>query len=175
MTPTIAAALATLTAAEIAANRAILQREGLAGPDVHFSYVGLVEPDKRILLTAQSAADGVADRRVRSMLVDMATNDSWDVVVSIAEDRVVSTHKLDHAVDGQVPVVLDEFHVVEVIKENPEWIAAMAKRGLTDLGKLVINPLSAGVLSDAETGRRIQRCFTYVQNTPEDLGWAHPV
>ena len=172
---TITASLATLTADEIAGNRAILAREGLAGPDVHFSYVGLVEPDKRVLLTEGPASEKHVDRRVRSMLVDMATNDSWDVVVSIAEDRLVSSRKLDHAVDGQVPVVLDEFHVVEVIKENPEWIAAMAKRGLTDLDKLVINPLSAGVLSDAETGRRIQRCFTFVMNSPDDLGWAHPV
>ncbi len=166
----ISASLATLTADEITSNRAILEREGLAGPDVHFSYVGLVEPDKRALLV-----DGTADRRVRSMLVDMATNDSWDVVVSLAQGAIVSTHKLDHAVDGQVPVVLDEFHVVEVIKQNPEWQAAMAKRGLTDFDKLVINPLSAGVLSEAETGRRIQRCFTFVMDSPDDLGWAHPV
>ena len=166
----ISASLATLTADEITANRAILEAAGLAGPDVHFSYVGLVEPDKRLLLAA-----GEADRRVRSMLVDMATNDSWDVVVSLAEDSVVSTHKLDHAVDGQVPVVIDEFHVVEVIKENADWQAAMAKRGLTDFDKLVINPLSAGVLSGAETGRRIQRCFTFVMDSPDDLGWAHPV
>lgn len=166
----ISASLATLTADEITANRAILEAAGLAGPDVHFSYVGLVEPDKRLLLAA-----GEADRRVRSMLVDMATNDSWDVVVSLAEDSVVSTHKLDHAVDGQVPVVIDEFHVVEVIKENADWQAAMAKRGLTDFDRLVINPLSAGVLSGAETGRRIQRCFTFVMDSPDDLGWAHPV
>ena len=172
---TITASLATLTAAEIASSRAILEREGLAGPDVHFSYVGLVEPDKRELLKEGAASNKHVDRRVRSMLVDMATNDSWDVVVSIAEDRIVSSHKLDHAVDGQVPVVIDEFHVVEVIKENAQWQAAMAKRGLTDFDKLVINPLSAGVLSDAETGRRIQRCFTFVMNTPDDLGWAHPV
>ena len=167
---TISASLSTLTPTEIAASRAILEREGLAGPDVHFSYVGLVEPDKRVLLV-----EGASPRLVRSMLVDMATNDSWDAVVSLADDRLVSSRKLDHAVDGQVPVVIDEFHVVEVIKENPEWIAAMAKRGLTDLDKLVINPLSAGVLSDAETGRRIQRCFTFVMNSPDDLGWAHPV
>ena len=166
----ISASLATLTADEITSNRAVLARDGLAGPDVHFSYVGLVEPDKRVLLQ-----EGASDRRVRSMLVDMATNDSWDVVVSIAEDRVVSKRKLDHAVDGQVPVVIDEFHVVEVIKENAEWQAAMTKRGLTDFSTLVINPLSAGVLSDAETGRRIQRCFTFVMDTPDDLGWAHPV
>lgn len=167
---TISSSLATLTAAEIAANRAILEREGIAGPTVQYSYVGLQEPDKRELFAA-----GSADRRVRSMLVDMATNLSRDVVVSIAEDRVVSDRVLDHAVDGQVPVVVDEFIVVAEIKKNPDWQAAMVKRGLTDFDKLVINPLSAGVLSEAETGRRIQRCFTFVMDSPDDLGWAHPV
>ncbi|MGX5680712.1 primary-amine oxidase [Schumannella luteola] len=170
MTSSIAAALTTITAAEIAANRAILEREGIAGPTVQYSYVGLQEPDKRELLS-----EGTADRRIRSMLVDMATNLSRDVVVSIAEDRVVSDRILDHAVDGQVPVVVDEFIVVAEIKKNAKWQAAMIKRGLTDFDKLVINPLSAGVLSDAESGRRIQRCFTFVMDSPDDLGWAHPV
>ena len=68
---TIAAALATITADELAANRRILEREGLANPNVHFSYVGLQEPDKRRLL-----ADGTAPRLVRSMLIDMATNEA---------------------------------------------------------------------------------------------------
>ncbi len=167
---TISQALKTLTADEIAASRGILERAGLVSPTTHFSYVGLVEPDKRPLLES-----GTAERQVRSMLVDMATNVSHDVVVSLAEDRVVSTKQLDHAVDGQVPVVVEEFHIVDVIKEHPDWQAAMVKRGLTDFSKLLINPLSAGVLSDRETGRRLQRCFTFVMDSPDDLGWAHPV
>jgi primary-amine oxidase len=167
----ISRSLATLTADEIAVNKRVLTREGLAGPTVHYSYVGLVEPDKRALL-----ATGSAPRCVRSMLVDMATNVSHDVVVSVAEERVISDHVLDHAVDGQVPVVLEEFHLVEeVIHQNEKWLAAMRKRGLTDISTLRVNPLSGGVLTEAETGRRIQRCFTFVQKTPDDLGWAHPV
>jgi primary-amine oxidase len=167
----ISRALATLTAHEIAANKRVLTREGLAGPTVHYSYVGLVEPDKRPLLET-----GSAERHVRSMLVDMTTNVSRDVVVSLADDRVVSDRVLDHATDGQVPVVIEEFHLVEeVIHQNEEWLAAMHKRGLTDLSTLRVNPLSGGVLTEAETGRRIQRCFTFVQKTPDDLGWAHPV
>src|SRR3954468_9452455 len=110
---TLSQALRTITADEIAGSRGILERAGLVTPTTHFSYVGLVEPDKRPLLAGEP---GSGDRRVRSMLVDMATNVSHDVVVSIAEDRVVSSRQLDHAVDGQVPVVVDEFHVVEAIK-----------------------------------------------------------
>ena len=167
----VAAALATPRADEIAACRGILSREGLLGENVHVSYFGLLEQDKRELL-----AGTVAARRFRAMLVDMASGASHDVVIVPDEDRIESARELDPAVDGQVPVVLLEFPLVEeIVHKDERWLAAMAKRGLTDLSTLRVNPLSAGVLSESETGRRIQRCFTFVQRTPNDLGWAHPV
>ena len=170
-TKTIAAALATLSASDIDTARETVLREGIAGADTHFSYVGLVEPDKRALL-----AGAAVGRRARLMLVDMKHGHSHDVVVSLDDRTVVSSRLLDPAVDGQVPVVLEEFGLVEeVIHENPQWLAAMRRRGLTDVAKLRVNPLSAGVLTEPETGRRIQRCFTFLQNSPDDLGWAHPV
>jgi primary-amine oxidase len=168
---TFSTALATITEAEIVANRRILEREGVASVDTHYSYVGLVGPDKRILL-----AGGATDRIVRSFLIDMVSGISHDVEVSPAEDRIVRLHQLDPEVDGAVPVVLREFsYVEEIVHQDERWLAAMAKRGLSDVTKLRVNPLSAGVLSADEAGRRIQRCFTFVQNTPDDLGWAHPV
>ena len=87
---TISASVATLKSAEIGANKRILERAGFVSAETQFSYVGLAEPDKRELLK-----ECAADRRVRSMLIDMATNVSRDVVVSIAEDRVVSDKLLD--------------------------------------------------------------------------------
>lgn len=165
------ALLATLTAAEIIANRAALEAAGIATPATHYSYVGLTTPDKRRLFAGENLP-----RLVRSFLIDMTTGLSHDVVVDPAVGAVVSSRELDPAVDGAVPVVLREFgYVEEVVHQDERWIAAMAKRGLTDLSQLRVNPLSAGVLADDESGRRIQRCFTFVQRTPEDLGWAHPV
>jgi primary-amine oxidase len=166
-----ATALASPSAEEIAACREILVREGILTPTTHVSYFGLREPDKRELLDGRVEA-----RRFRVMLVDFGTGDSLDAVISPAEERVVSARRLDPAADGQVPVVLAEFPLVEEIVHSDErWLAAMRKRGLTDLSQLRVNPLSAGVLAEHETGRRIQRCFTFVQKTPQDLGWAHPV
>ncbi|WP_223359801.1 primary-amine oxidase [Leifsonia sp. ZF2019] len=171
-TTTVAAALASLRPEEVDAARAILQREGLLGPDTHVSYFGLLEQDKRTLLAPGTAP---APRRFRAMLVDLASGASHDAVVCPAEDRLVSAVELDPA-DGQVPVVLAEFGLVEeIVHQDERWLAAMAKRGLTDLSTLRVNPLSAGVLAPEEAGRRIQRCFTFVQKTPDDLGWAHPV
>jgi primary-amine oxidase len=125
---TVSAALASLTVDEITAARAVLVREGLLGDDTHVSYFGLAEQDKRELL-----ADGAvpAARRFRAMLVDMRSGDSHDVIVSPAEDRVVSARALDPAVDGQVPVVLLEFGLVEeVVHKDERWLEAMRKRGL---------------------------------------------
>jgi primary-amine oxidase len=165
------AVLATLTSEEIDANRRILDTAGLVSDDTHFAYIGLLEPDKRVLL-----ADGTAPRHVRSFLLDLSTGASHDVVTDPASNAVVSVNELDPVVDGAVPVVLREFSLVEeVVHKDERWLAAMAKRGLTDVSTLRVNPLSAGVLDESEQGRRIQRCFTFVQRTPDDLGWAHPV
>jgi primary-amine oxidase len=167
----IAGALASPSPAEIEGVREVLVRAGLLTASTHVSYFGLHEQDKRELL-----AGDIAARRFRVMTVDMQSGTSRDVVVSPEADRVVSSVVLDPEVDGQVPVVLIEFSLVEeVVHQDERWLAAMHRRGLTDLSQLRVNPLSAGVLGPAERGRRIQRCFTFVQKTPDDLGWAHPV
>ncbi|GAA4465160.1 primary-amine oxidase [Phytohabitans houttuyneae] len=164
------AALATVRADEFERCRKVLFAAGLATSDTHFSYVGLLEPDKRLLATGQ------APRQLRALLIDMRTGESHDVVVDPAADRVVSQRRIDPDRDGAVPVVVREFgYVEEVVHRDERWLAAMRRRGLTDLSQLRVNPLSAGVLAEGERGRRIQRCFTFVQRTPEDLGWAHPV
>lgn len=167
-----ATAARSLTVEEIEASRSILVRDGLFTPTTHVAYFGLVEQDKRELLAGRPASP----RQFRAMLVDLASGASHDVIVCPGTDSIVSAKELDPLTDGQVPVVLEEFSLVEeVVHADERWLAAMRKRGLTDLTQLRVNPLSAGVLSPDEAGRRIQRCFTFVQKTPQDLGWAHPV
>jgi primary-amine oxidase len=167
----LAAALASARPEEITASADVLRRDGLLGPDTHVSYFGLLEQDKRELL-----AGSITARRFRVMLIDLRTGVSWDVVVCPAEARIVSSRELDVATDGHVPVVLAEFALVEqIVHRDERWLSAMRKRGLTDLSKLRVNPLSAGAPGEGEGGRRLQRCFTFVQKTRDDLGWAHPV
>lgn len=174
LTARLAPALRTLRAEEIAAARAAMSAEGLLGEHTHVAYLGLKEPDKRPLLAGEDPG-----RRVRAMLVDMGSGASTDVIVVLEGSesaRVESTHTLDPVVDGQAAVVLLEFGLVEeIVHQDPRWLEAMRKRGLTDVSTLRVNPLSAGVLDVDEQGRRLQRCFTFVQRTPDDLGWAHPV
>jgi len=128
-------ALASLRAEEIEASRAILRRADLLGDDTHVSYFGLLEQHKRTLLAGE-----VEPRRFRAMLVDMGSGAAHDVVVCPDEDRVVSVRRIEPAVDGQVPVVLLEFSLVEeVVHADERWREAMRRRGLTDLTQLRVN------------------------------------
>ncbi|GAA4263035.1 primary-amine oxidase [Dactylosporangium darangshiense] len=167
--PLRARTLGPLRAEEISAAREVLVRSGLLTSTTHVAYLGLLEPDKR------GAAGGL--RLLRALLVDMADGASHDVVVCPGEDRLVSSTVIEPARDGQVPVVMLEFAMVEeIVHKDPRWLAAMHRRGLTDLSVLRVQPLSAGAaMSEAEQGRRLQRTFTFLQKSPADLPWAHPV
>src|SRR6266508_4633779 len=84
---------------------------------------------------------------------------------------------LDAAVDGQPAIILEEFFAVdEIVKADPGWVAAMARRGLTDLDLIKPCPLSAGTYDiEGEPGHRLLRVLSFVQDHPKDHCWAHPV
>ena len=64
---------------------------------------------------------------------------------------------------------------VFTIKEHPDYIAALAKRGIDDLDKVQIDPWPAGVFGyEAEAGRRISRCISFLREHDADNGYARP-
>ena len=73
------------------------------------------------------------DRRLRAYLVNTDTGELTDAVVSLTRGEVVSARTLDPAKDGQLPIMDSEFALVdEITKADPEWRAAMARRGYRD-------------------------------------------
>ena len=158
------------TGAEFLAGREILAAGGLLGDTVRFAYYGLDEPPKDEVLA------GRPDRRLRAFLLDVATGRSADVVVSLGEGRVVSHRVLDTAADGQLPIINEEFGVVEdVVRADPEWRAAMARRGLTDVSKIRALPQTAGAFGQGDDHRRFVRVLAFRQEREHDYLWAHPV
>ena len=59
---------------------------------------------------------------------------------------------------------------------DPDWQAAMARRGLTDMSKIRICPITAGAFrAPAEDDeRRMVRVLAFLQADEHDLAWAHP-
>jgi primary-amine oxidase len=166
--------LTPLSVDEIRAVRRIVDANGLLGADVRFVYVALDEPHKKIVL-AFKPGDPI-DRRARVLLLDRATGQGSDLVVSVTHERIDSQVAVDGTADGHVPILDQEFEDIEsFLLDCPEWLAAMSKREL-DPAKVRAVPLSAGVFGhEGEVGKRIVRVLAFYQYDAADLPWAHPI
>ncbi|HEY1622401.1 MAG TPA: primary-amine oxidase [Streptosporangiaceae bacterium] len=162
-----------VTADEFLAGRDILEKAGLLGDTVRFAYYGLEEPPKPQVLAGTQGQAGT-DRRLRAYLLNQASGESTDVVVSLGTGSVVAKKVLDPPADGQLPIVGAEFALVDdITKADPGWLAAMAKRGLTDVSKIRTCPITMGV-PDGEK-RRYVRVLAFLTEREHDLAWAHPI
>ena len=163
------------TAGEYLAGRQVLASAGLLGETARFAYYALEEPPKDEVLAA--APGGGPGRRLRAFLIDVATGESADVIVSLDEGRVVSRRVLDPASDGRVPMLGTEFELAEeLVRADPGWREAMARRGLTDVTKVRACPQAAGSFGGAAGGgRRLARVLAFRQEREHDYVWAHPV
>lgn len=167
--------LCRATAQEIRSAREILDRAGLVGPTTRFALVTLEEPPKSEVLAFTAGAP--IDRRLRAILLDIATGRSRDVVVSVTRCAVDSVEEIDPATQGQPPILLEEFIAVdEIVKADGRWVDAMKRRGITDLDLVCTCPLSAGSFGiPGESGRRMLRVLSFLQHRRSDHPWAHPI
>lgn len=159
------------TPEEIEAVMALLRREGLFTDTHRIAYLGLLDPPR-----GAERAEVSRDRRFRVFILDTEGGKPQDVVVSAARDEVLSNRELDSEVDGEFPVMEEEFELVEaVLAEDPDWQAAIAKRDIP-IEEVRVAPLSAGVFEyEEEKGRRILRGLAFHQQHETDSAWAHPI
>ncbi len=164
-----------VSAEEYLAGRRILEAAGLLGHSVRFSYYGLEEEPKGSV--AGYPAGEPCVRRLRALLIDVVTGAQTVVVVSVSQGAVLSKRTVDPVTEGQFPILSQDFaRADEIVHADPGWRAALAQRGLTDLDKVRGAALTAGSYDrPGEAGRRIVRVLAFVQESPTDLAWAHPV
>ncbi|WP_206796047.1 primary-amine oxidase [Amycolatopsis sp. MtRt-6] len=167
--------LSALTADEIRATRKILDEAGLTCEHTRFSYVMLREPHKEDVL----AWDGTSalPREVSVLLTELDPLSLSSAVVDLEAGQVVSRTELDPAAAGFGPCLDEDYDLVdEIVKADQRWLDAVAKRGITDVGKVRAVPLSAGVFGyDDEVGTRVYRVLSFHQEHPGEPPWAHPV
>ena len=164
--------LEPLTGAEIERAVSILRAERTLGERVLFASVTLREPSKHAV-RAYQAGDSVT-REALIILLDNTEAKTYEAVISLDDNRVISwTH-----IPGVQPTVMPEelLPCGDVVISNPEWQAAMRKRGITDFSLCMIEPWSAGNFGYAhEEGLRLTRALTWVRRFPNDNGYARPV
>ena len=139
-----------------------------------FVSVTLNEPSKRAVLD-YLPGDGI-EREAFVVLLDNATGQASELIVSLAEQAVTSWHTLNGA---QPAIMLDEFvECEEAVKRSPEFIEALKKRGIDDVDLVMVDPWSAGdygVEPEDDKGRRLSRALSWVRSDPSDNGYARPL
>jgi primary-amine oxidase len=161
-----------LTAAEIDTNRRVLTEGGHADAETAYMLVDILEPDKSTVL-----AGTATDRIVSNVLMNRRTGVVTKVLVDVAAATVRQSSTVDVHAEGQPPIVDEEFdRVEELLRKHDGWVAAMARRGITDVSLVRISALSAGRFDiPGEDGRRIVRCLSFLQLDERDNAWAHPI
>lgn len=164
--------LEPLTAEEIAVAVAVVRRERASGASFRFPCVTLQEPDKSLVLNFQPGETIV--REAFLILLDNATGQTYEAIVSLTEETVTRWTPIPGA---QPNIMADELVDCErVVKTHPEFQAALAKRGITDLEQVVVDPWAIGNFGFAdEAGLRLSRCLCYVRTTPESNFYARPI
>lgn len=164
--------LTPLTPAEITAAVSILRQAKNLGDQVRFATVTLKEPAKATVLGFQPGEP--IQREAFIVVLDSATAQTYEAVIDLGAETVKSW---THIPGVQPPIMLDEFIACEAaVKANPDFQAAIAKRGITDPSLVMVDPWSAGHYGLAdEVGVRLSRALCWVRTSPNDNGYARPI
>lgn len=150
----------------------IVRNDERFGGRMRFVSVDLHLPPKASVLAHQS---GMAIARAAEVVVlDPADGSTHEIVASLT-NRAVATWK---RIEGVQPsIIVNEFSESEAaMRDDPGFQAAMAKRGITDMSLVTIDPWTAGNYGDPyENNNRIVRGLVFVHGTPGDNQYARPI
>ena len=172
--------LEPLTPEEISMAVEIVRRGKSLGDSVRFASVTLNEPPKSVALSFKPG-DNI-EREAFIILLDNATASTYEAIVSLegvtdsgqGSGQIKSWQYLPNV---QPPIMLDEFVECEAaVKANPDFQAAIAKRGITNPDLVMVDPWSAGHYGlEEEEGVRLSRALCWVRANPTDHGYARPI
>jgi primary-amine oxidase len=162
--------LASLTVEE--AGTAARLALAATGDGARLVYVTLAEPDKAAVL----GWDGTPLPRA-ALVVTYAkpARMTWMITVSLDTATVTGKVPLPGA---QPPIMIDEWMANSAgIKADPAFQAALARRGITDMSKVQIDPWPASNfgLDVDKTGRRLARGVAYLLDGPGCNPYARPI
>ena len=161
-----------LTAEEIVQASAILKAQRQLGPRVRFETIVLKEPEKKDILSFR-LGDPIR-RQAFLVILDNDDGATYEAIVSLHEGQVTSWK---HVAGVQPRIMFDEFSECEAaVKANPDFLAALRERGITNLDLVMVDPWSAGYYGFAdEEGRRLALTRSFLRSSPTDNGYARPI
>ena len=161
-----------LTPHEIRQASAAVRAAHDLGPGMMFETVSLLEPDKSVVADFRAGASFPREAFVCAF--DRTNGKVWEARVDLVADKVVDWR---HVPGVRPRILLDDITLVgEVARADPRFREALARRGITDIENVQVDPWSAGNygLPDEE-GRRLSHTFCWYRSEKHDNGYAHPI
>lgn len=165
--------LEPLSAAEIEQAVAIVRQEKELSATYRFPCVTLQEPPKAFVLAYQ--AGDPFEREAFLILLDNATGHTYEAIASLTQNRIT---RWTHIPGVQPNIMADELSECEaVVKQHPDFLAALDQRGLRDqLDLVVVDPWAPGNFGfPDEEGVRLSRCICYLRAHPEGNFYSRPI
>ncbi len=157
-----------LSAEEISAAASLVRAKGGLSPEAWFETIALEEPLKADL------GAGTARRQAYVCCYDPVSGETWKGVADLGSSELRGWH---HAKGMQARIVTDEFVLCgEMAKRDPAFIAACARRGITDMDAVCVEPWAAGHFGVAEEqGERLAYGHCFHRNANGDNPYARPI
>jgi len=156
-----------LTASEIERVVAAVRAKD-PSPDVRFASVALLEPDKAGVMAGRPV------ERVARVVTYVFTGDvlsEFDVDVGtgmvVARARVTNAQPRLMGTDARL--------ADSIVRADPRWVAALQRRGIKDLGRVVHGTWSAGYFGDSSASGRRVRIVPTIRDAPGDRDFLRPV
>ncbi|MDR3520937.1 MAG: primary-amine oxidase [Acidocella sp.] len=164
--------LEPLSASEIRAVMALIHASPDFGPKFLFETIELKDPPRSAL--ADYAAGKSTPREARANVFLGDAPGVWKLCVSLADGAI--TAKAFY--ETKRPMIqLEQFMQIEaVVQAHPDFIAACAKRGITDMSMVCVDPWSAGNFGIAgEEGGYLSHTFSWLRLRKDENFYAHPI
>jgi primary-amine oxidase len=166
-----------LSPSELESVVALLRADGRLSPGARFWGATLDEAHARAVIAGSQTADS---RRVGVVAMEADGSAAWEVAVALAvagddePGRCLSWTAIDPTRPG---ITSEEARAAaQACRESPEFLAALARRGIDDVSRTVIDAESiGGFIPERYAGRRIAWGSVWHRVDDADNGYARPV
>lgn len=169
-TPVVDHPLDPLTAEEIETAADIFEAEMDLSGEIKYYNITLAEPPKPQVKGFEPG--DTFDRE--AAIVAREDGETYEATVSLAENTVL---EYEHLPDAEPAVMPEEIEAArEVVKNDPEWQEAAAKRGVENFDLVMVDPWSAsGFEPEEHKGKRLCRALSWIRASENDNGRARPI
>lgn len=160
-----------LTSEEMAVVVDALKAQGKLQPTSRFPIIVLNEPPKELVLGFKPGSE--APREAFANVYERASNRAFEAIVDLRKKSLVSWKELTGV---QPSRLYEEFMFdADIVRANPEWQAAVRKRGVTDFQNVAIDLWGGGYYGfPDEQGFRVGRAFAYYKGKTTNY-YARPI